>query len=41
MTVMCFRNIGIVILVAGILSLFVTLIYCMCICQETTTNRFE
>lgn len=32
-------NIGIVILVAGILSLFVTLIYCMCICQETTTNR--
>ena len=37
----CCRNIGIVILVAGILSLFVTLIYCMCICQETTTNRFE
>jgi len=32
-------NIGIVILVAGIVSLFVTLVYCMCICQETTTNR--
>jgi len=32
-------NIGIVILVAGIASLFVTLIYCMCICQETSTNR--
>jgi len=32
-------NIGIVILAAGIISLFVTLIYCMCICQETTTTR--
>ena len=27
------------ILVAGIISLFVTLIYCMCICQETNTSR--
>merc|ERR1712079_693301 len=24
---------------AGIISLFVTLIYCMCICQETNTSR--
>lgn len=32
-------NIGIVILVAGFLTLFVTLIYCMCICQETNIRR--
>merc|ERR1712098_130451 len=28
-------NIGIVILVFGFVTLFITLIYCMCICQET------
>jgi len=32
-------NIGFVILVAGFLTLFVTLVYCMCICQETNTRR--
>jgi len=32
-------NIGIVILVAGFVTLFITLIYCMCICQETSTGR--
>jgi len=33
-------NIGIVILVFGFLTLFITLIYCMCICQETNTRRY-
>lgn len=32
-------NIGIVILVFGFITLFITLIYCMCICQETNTRR--
>eukprot|EP00088_Acartia_fossae_P028214 TRINITY_DN2900_c0_g1_i2.p2 TRINITY_DN2900_c0_g1~~TRINITY_DN2900_c0_g1_i2.p2 ORF type:complete len:346 (-),score=68.21 TRINITY_DN2900_c0_g1_i2:2149-3186(-) len=32
-------NIGFVILIAGFLTLFVTLVYCMCICQETNTRR--
>jgi len=33
-------NIGIVILVFGFVTLFITLIYCMCICQETNTRRY-
>jgi len=33
-------NIGIVILVFGFITLFITLIYCMCICQETNTRRY-
>ena len=32
-------NIGIVILVFGFVTLFITLIYCMCICQETSTHK--
>ena len=32
-------NIGIVILVFGFVTLFITLIYCMCICQETNTHK--
>merc|ERR1712127_397732 len=32
-------NIGIVILIFGFVTLFITLIYCMCICQETTTHK--
>jgi len=32
-------NIGIVILVFGFVTLFITLIYCMCICQETNTQK--
>ena len=32
-------NIGIVILVFGFVTLFITLVYCMCICQETTTHK--
>lgn len=33
-------NIGIVILVFGFVTLFITLVYCMCICQETNTRRY-
>merc|ERR1719350_2323040 len=32
-------NIGILILVFGFVTLFITLVYCMCICQETTTHK--
>jgi len=32
-------NIGIVILVFGFVTLFITLVYCMCICQETNTQK--
>jgi len=32
-------NIGIVILVFGFVTLFITLVYCMCICQETNTHK--
>lgn len=32
-------NIGIVILVFGFATLFITLVYCMCICQETNTHK--
>lgn len=33
-------NIGIVILVFGFVTLFITLIYCLCICQETNSRRY-
>lgn len=33
-------NIGIVILVFGLITLFITLIYCMCICQDTNARRY-